>query len=76
MCMAMGGIPQQAPAVVTPPPPVENTIAFDKKFNAQLAAKTPGADDIKRSNPLLAKSQRAALDAKTSADSQTGLQVA
>lgn len=74
MCMSMGATPQQQPAAVTPPPPVENTIAFDKKFNTQLAATSSGMGDIRRDNPLLAKSQRAALDSKIEADSQTGIQ--
>jgi len=61
MCMAMGGTQQQAPAVVTPPPPVENTIAFDNKLTAQMKS---GVGDITVDNPLLAKRQRAGLKAR------------
>jgi hypothetical protein len=76
--MAMGGTPQTMPAAVTPAPPVENTLAFDTKFNAQMADKTKDMT-IKRDNPLLAKSQRARLDARNGpAEDQptTGIQYA
>jgi len=74
MCMAMGGTPQQVAAPVTPAPPVENTIAFDTKFNAEMKDKKNDMT-IQRDNPLLAKSQRARLDARTGYEpSQTGLQ--
>lgn len=78
MCMAMGATPQQMPTPVTPPPPVENTLAFDTKFNAQMADRK-NDPTINRDNPLLAKSQRARLDARTGhgstdATPTTGLQ--
>jgi len=75
MCMAMGGSPQQMPQAIAPPPPENNTLAFDKQFGAQMTAKKPGENLITRDNPLLAKSQRAALDAKNAAPAaNVGLQ--
>jgi hypothetical protein len=75
--MAMGGTPQQMPAAVTPAPPAVNTLAFDTKFNAQMADRK-NDPTITRDNPLLAKSQRARLDARNGPAEQptTGIQYA
>jgi hypothetical protein len=76
MCMAMGATPQMMPTPVTPAPPAENTIAFDTKFNAEMKDKKNDMT-ITRDNPLLAKSQRARLDARTGYEApKTGLQSA